>query len=208
MGQLISETDEHRIAEVIAEAERKTSGEIVAVLAAESSTYLYAPFLWASVVALTLPLILILGTWWPASWIYLAQLGAFAAVLTVTLPRPMRYALVPQSVKRARARRRALEQFLVQNLHTTEGRTGVLIFVSAAERRAEIVADAAIEARVPENTWQGIVDRLTAAFAQDRHVEGFIAAIEEVGGHLAKHFPPGSCDANRLPDHLIVLDES
>ena len=139
MTQLISETDEHRIAEAIAEAERKTSGEIVAVLAAESSTYLYAPFLWASVVALTLPLILILGTWWPTSWIYLAQLGAFAFVLTLTLPRPVRYALVPQSVKRARVRRRALEQFLVQTLHTTEGRTGVLIFVSAAERRRRML---------------------------------------------------------------------
>lgn len=208
MGHLISETDEHRIAEAINEAERQTSGEIVAVLAAESSTYLYAPFLWASLVALTLPLILILGTWWPASWIYLAQLGAFAAVLTLTLPRPIRYRLVPKAVKKARVKRRALEQFLVQNLHTTEGRTGVLIFVSAAERRAEIVADAAIEARVPKDTWQGIVNRLTDAFAKGRHVEGFVAAIEEVGSHLASHFPPGSCDANQLPDHLIVLDES
>lgn len=208
MGHLISEADEHRIAEAISEAERKTSGEIVAVLAAESSTYLYAPFLWAALVALTLPLILILGTWWPASWIYLAQLGAFAVVLTLTLPRPIRYVLVPQSVKRARVRKRSLEQFLVQNLHTTEGRTGVLIFVSAAERRAEIVADAAIKTCVPKDTWQGIVDRLTAAFAEGRHVEGFVAAIEDVGSHLAKHFPPGSCDANHLPDHLIVLDES
>lgn len=208
MSQLISEADQRRIAEVISEAERQTSGEIVAVLAAESSTYLYAPFLWASVVALTLPLVLLLGTWWPASWIYLAQLAAFAAVLTVTLPRPVRYALVPQCVKRARVHRRALEQFLVQNLHTTEGRTGVLIFVSAAERRAEIVADAAIEARVPQDTWQGIVDRLTDAFAKGLHVEGFTTAIEEVGSHLAAHFPPGSCDANKLPDHLIVLDES
>lgn len=208
MGHLISETDEHRIADAITKAERRTAGEIVAVLAAESSTYLYAPFLWASLVALTLPLVLLLGTWWPASWVYLAQLAAFAAVLTVTLPRPIRYRVVPASVKKARVHKRALEQFLVQNLHTTEGRTGVLIFVSAAERRAEIVADAAIEARVPEDTWQGIVDRLTDAFAQGRPVEGFIEAIEKVGSHLAAHFPPGSCDANELPDHLIVLEES
>lgn len=208
MGHLISEADEHRIAEAINEAERQTSGEIVAVLAAESSTYLYAPFLWASLVALTLPLFLLLGTWWPAAWIYLAQLGVFAAILTITLPRPVRYMMVPQSVKNARVHRRALEQFVVQNLHTTEGRTGVLIFVSAAERRAEIVADAAIEARVPKDTWQGIVNRLTDQFAKERHVEGFIAAIEEVGSHLAAHFPPGSCEANKLPDHLIVLDET
>jgi len=208
MGRLMfSESDEHRIAEAITETEKATSGEIVAVVAAESSTYLYAPFLWASVIALLVPWPLILWTWWPSTWIYLAQVATFAIVLAATLPRPVRYWLVPRSIKRARAHRRAMEQFLVQNLHTTAGRTGVLIFISAAERHAEIVADAAIEARVPKGTWHEIVTRLTAAFGAGRHTDGFIAAIAEVGGHLETHFPPGSCDANELPDHLIVLDE-
>lgn len=207
MGRLMfSESDEHRIAEAITAAEAATSGEIVAVVAPESSTYLYAPFLWASVIALLVPWPLILWTWWPSAWIYLAQVATFAFVLALALPRPVRYWLVPRRIKRARAHRRALEQFLVQNLHTTSGRTGVLIFISAAERHAEIVADAAIEARVPKGTWQEIVDRLTAAFSAGQHTDGFIVAIEEVGGHLATHFPPGSRDSNELPDHLIVLD--
>ncbi|MGE0023915.1 MAG: TPM domain-containing protein [Hyphomicrobium sp.] len=207
MGSIFSESDEHRIAEAISRAEKATSGEIVAVVAAESSTYLYAPFLWASAIALFVPWPLIVWTWWPAAWIYLAQLAVFAIVLAATLPRPIRYWLVPQWIKRARVHRRAMEQFLAQNLHTTRGRTGVLIFVSLAERQAEIVADAGIEARVPKGTWQEIVSRLTSAFTTGRHTDGFVAAIEAVGGHLATHFPPGSCDANELPDHLIVLDE-
>lgn len=207
MGAMFSETDENRIAEAITRAEKATSGEIVAVVAAESSTYLYAPFLWASVIALLVPWPLILWTWWPATWIYLAQLAVFALVLAATLPRPVRYWLVPRRIKRARAHRRAMEQFVAQNLHTTAGRTGVLIFISAAERHAEIVADAGIEARVAKGTWQGIVSGLTAEFSAGRHTEGFVAAIEAVGGHLATHFPPGSCDSNELPDHLIVLDE-
>lgn len=206
MALMFSEGDEHRIAEAITRAEKATSGEIVAVVAAESSTYLYAPFLWASVVALLVPWPLILWTWWPAAWIYLAQVAAFALVLAATLPRPVRYWLVPGFVKHARAHRRALEQFVTQNLHTTAGRTGVLIFISVAERHAEIVADAAIEARVATGTWQEIVTRLTAAFTAGRHTDGFVAAIDEVGGHLAQHFPPGSFDVNELPDHLIVLD--
>jgi putative membrane protein len=206
MALMFSERDEQRIAEAITRAEKATSGEIVAVVAAESSSYLYAPFLWASVVALLVPWPLILWTWWPAAWIYLAQVAAFAVVLAATLPRPVRYWLVPGFVKRARAHRRALEQFVTQNLHTTAGRTGVLIFISIAERHAEIVADAGIEARVATGTWQEIVTRLTAAFTAGRHTDGFVAAIEEVGGHLAQHFPPGSLDANELPDHLIVLD--
>jgi putative membrane protein len=206
MGLMFSETDEHRIAEAITRAEKATSGEIVAVVAAESSSYLYAPFLWASVIALLVPWPLILWTWWPAAWIYLAQVLAFGVVLAATVPRPIRYWLVPRQIKRQRAHRRAMEQFVSQNLHTTEGRTGVLIFISVAERHAEIVADSGIEARVPKGTWQEIVERLTRAFGAKRHTEGFIAAIEEVGQHLATHFPPGSVDSNVLPDHLIILD--
>jgi putative membrane protein len=150
----------------------------------------------------------ILWTWWPATWIYLAQLAAFLLVLAATLPRPVRYMLVPRSIKRARAHRRAMEQFVAQNLHTTEGRTGVLIFISLAERHAEIIADAGIEARVPKGTWQTIVTELTAAFTAGQHTDGFVAAIAAVGEHLATHFPPGSFDSNELPDHLIVLSEA
>ena len=207
MRLTFSETDEHRIAEAISTAEQKTSGEIVAVVAGESSTYLYAPFLWASVIALLVPWPLILWTWWPSAWIYLAQVIAFALVLAITVPRPIRYRLVPSRIKRARAQRRAMEQFVAQNMHTTQGRTGVLIFVSVAERHAQIVADTAIHQRVPDGTWQGIVNQLTRAFGAGRPVEGFVHAIEVVGQHLAAHFPPGSCDANELPDHLIVLDD-
>ncbi|HEX2840681.1 TPM domain-containing protein [Hyphomicrobium sp.] len=204
---MFSESDETLISEAITRAEKATSGEIVAVVASESSTYLYAPFLWASAIALLVPWPLLVWTWWPSAWIYLAQLAAFALVLAVTLPRPIRYWLVPRSIKRARAHRRAMEQFVAQNLHTTSSRTGVLIFISIAEHHAEIVADAGIEERVPKGTWQDIVNRLTAAFSSGRHTDGFVAAIEEVGGHLAVHFPPGSLDANELPNHLIVLDE-
>jgi putative membrane protein len=208
MGLPFSDAEQRQIANAITEAERATSGEIVAVVASESSTYLYAPFLWASVIALLVPWPLIMWTWWPAAWIYLAQLAVFALVLAATLPRPIRYMLVPRSVKRARAHRRAMEQFVAQNLHTTEGRTGVLIFISVAERHAEIVADAAIEARVPKGTWQEIVTELTAAFRDERHTEGFVEVIVAVGGHLATHFPPGAFDANELPDHLIMLYEA
>ena len=202
---LMSEADERRIAEAIAAAERETSGEIVAIVAAGSSSYLYVPFLWAAVAALLLPWPLIHFTWWPVQWIYLAQLALFLGLFAALLPRRVRVSLVPGPVKRSRARRRAVEQFLAQNLHTTASRTGVLIFVSVAERYAEILADAGIEANVPKADWQGIVDELTRHLGAGRPADGFVSAIKSVGAHLARHFPPDAADPNELPDHLIVL---
>lgn len=203
---LFTSEEEARIAEAIIQAERSTSGEIVAVIATESDSYLYAPFMWASLIALLVPWPLVYFTWLPVQWIYLVQLLAFLLLLLAMLPLPIRLKLVPRSVQKLRAHRRALEQFLVQNLHTTSGRTGVLIYVSVAERYAEVMADTGIDAKVPPGTWQAIVDELTAHIGEGRAADGFVTAIGKAGQHLALHFPPGAADPNELPNHLIVLD--
>lgn len=202
---LVTRGEAERIATAIADAERRTSGEIVAVIAADSGGYWFAPVLWAAVAALLVPWPLIAWTWWTVQWIYLLQVLTFVALTLLLSLRPLRYRLVPRSVKHARARRRALEQFLTQSLHTTAGRTGVLIFVSVAERYAELVADAGIDAKVDDAEWKAIVDRLTELIGAGRPGDGFVEAVEAVGARLALHFPPGSRDPNELPNHLIVL---
>jgi len=201
----LTDGDEKRIGAAIAAAEAQTSGEIVAVVTRESSSYLYAPFMWAALAALLVPWPLIYFTWITVQKIYAAQLIVFFALLCLFLIRPVRYWLVPKSVKHARAHRRAVEQFLAQDLHTTSGRTGVLIFVSVAERYAEVLADTGIHKRVPDGTWENIVNELTALIGSGRPADGFVQAIEQTGRHLAQHFPPGASDPNELPDHLIVL---
>lgn len=203
---LFTDQERERISAAITAAERNTSGEIVAVVTDASNSYTYVPFLWAALVALIVPWPLIHFTWMPVQWIYLIQLLVFLVLLALLWPKSIRTALVPRSVRNAHAHRRATEQFLAQSLHTTAGRTGILIFVSVAERHAEVLADHGIHARVPEGTWQIIVDNLTNEIGAGRPADGFVQAIEASGDHLAKHFPPGSRDPNELPNHLIVLD--
>jgi putative membrane protein len=202
----ISDEDQVRIGQAIVAAERKTSGEIVTVLSGESASYLHVPFLWAALIALIVPWPLIYFTWLPVQTIYVVQLAVFLLILLLTLPRRVRYALVPQSVKQERAHRRAIEQFLVQNLHTTAGRTGILIYVSVAERYAEIIADTGIDAKVEKGTWQSIIDELTADIGSGEAGQGFVRAVEKSGDLLARHFPPGTRDPNELPNHLIIID--
>ncbi|MEZ5926206.1 MAG: hypothetical protein R3D57_17690 [Hyphomicrobiaceae bacterium] len=203
---MLSAQEQDQVAEAIKAAERTTSGEIVAVLAVESDTYSYVPLLWAGAIAMIVPWPLIFLTWLPVQIVYLIQLAVFLAVALAVWTRPLRYALVPRSVKHARAHRRAVEQFLAQNLHTTAGRTGVLIFVSAAERYAEVIADIEIYEKVAKERWQAIVDRLIAAMRANRPADGFIDAVDGTGRILAEHFPPGSADPDELPNHLIVLE--
>jgi putative membrane protein len=202
---LATADDAKRVAAAIATAEAKTSGEIVAVIAAESGNYHYVPFMWAALAALAVPWPLIYWTWWPVQFIYIAQLLVFAVLMGLLMVPSLRLGLVPRRVKTARAHRRAVEQFLAQNLHTTPGRTGVLIFVSVAERFAEIIADEGIHEKIAQAEWKAIIDDLTAHIGRGQSCEGFLRAIAAVGDHLARHFPPGSHDPHALSNHLIVL---
>lgn len=198
--------DEAEIVAAITRAEAKTCGEIVVVVAIASDGYRSFGVLWAALIALAVPMPLIFATKWPVEYIYLLQLVVFFVCLVLFQLEQLRFGLVPGSVKRARAHQRAVEQFLVQNLHTTKGRTGVLIYASFAERFAEVIADEGIYKKVPNSTWEDVVGELTNHLARGSATEGFVRAVERCGKILAKHFPPGRADQNELPNHLIVLD--
>ncbi len=195
------------IAGAITHAEQKTSGEIVVVVARASSSYRYFALLCVALLALAVPLPFIHLTKWPIEYVYLVQLGVFLAGALLTQWERLRVAITPTSLKRARAHQRAVEQFLVQNLHTTKGRTGVLIYVSDAERYAEVIADDGIYRKVQPQIWNLLIAALTAHIGRGTRTEGFVAAIETCGAILAEHFPPVSGDHDELPNHLIVLDD-
>jgi putative membrane protein len=201
----LSRADQRAISRAIAMAEARTSGEIIAVMARASDDYIFIPLLWAALAALLVPLGLLFATDWPAQHVYIAQLATFAVLAAIGLWWPVRVRLVPNSIKRARVHRSALQQFLAQDIHTTKSRTGILIYVSLAERIAEVVADEGIYAKVPAERWDEIIEALVARLKSGKARAGFVTAIGGSGDLLAEHFPPGSSNENELPDHLIML---
>jgi putative membrane protein len=201
---LFTKEDHEAVSAAIRDAEKKTSGQIVCVLARSSSGYGYIPILWASVLALLTPWPLIYFTPWSVQRIFLLQLVVFLIVGVVSSFTPLRLLLVPRAIKRARAHREALEQFVVRGITRTKNRTGVLIFVSLAERYARIIADEGIAAKVPNNEWQEAVDSLTAHMRDGHIAAGFTAAVERCGAVLATHAPADG-SPNELPDRLYVV---
>jgi len=119
---------------------------------------------------------------------------------------PVRLALTPRGVKRQRVRKRAAEQFAAKGLHLTRERTGVLIFVSLAERMAELIADDGIADHVEPQVWDKAMAALTEGMKRDDVETGFAAAVGLCGDVLAAKFParPGD-NPNELPDAVVVL---
>jgi len=199
-----SQDDHDAISAAIREAEARSCGQIVCVLSHASSDYAYVPILWATVLALLVPWPLIYFTPLSAQKIYLWQLAIFVAAGLVLSWMPLRMALVPRPLRRTLAHRAALEQFVVRRIANTKNRSGVLIFVSLAERYARIIADEGVALKVPNAEWQAAIDALTGHMRDGRIAAGFIAAIERCGAVLAAHAPPDG-SPNTLPDRLYVM---
>lgn len=200
----LGRADYDAVAAAIHAAEARTCGQIVCVLAHASADYAHIPLLWASTLALLVPWPLIYFTLWSVQWIFLAQLAVFLVVALLLSWMPLRFLLVPRPVRRARAHRAALEQFVLRGIARTRNRSGVLVFVSLAERYARIIADDGIAQKVHNAEWQAAVDALTVHMRDGRIAAGFVAAIERCGAILAVHAPPDG-SANELPDRLYVI---
>ncbi|MDN5598553.1 MAG: TPM domain-containing protein, partial [Pseudomonas sp.] len=113
--------------------------------------------------------------------------------------------LIPRSVRHWRASNLARRQFLEQNLHHTLGSTGVLIFVSEAERYVEILVDEGISKRLDDSNWDAIVQAFTQQVKQGQTLAGFIACVEACGELLKVHVPV-THTRNELPNRLVVLE--
>ena len=223
----ITDNDRARIAEAISTAEQQTSGEIFCVVSRRVSAYVDVSLAWAAATALLAPIVFIpflLDLHWPGDgWeaahqaaqaastgqaliLYaLSQAVVFVGVFLLTRIPAVRRLVTPAGIRRGRVREAALQQFMAQDVHVTQARTGVLIFAALDEQQVELIADEGIYAKVDEDAWAQAVAVLTRELRADHPVEGFAATIGLCGQVLAQHFPPRPDNPNELPDHLILL---
>ena len=220
-----SEADHARISAAVSAAERGSDGEIVTIVAPKSDSYHDVGLHYAVLaMLLVLPLLAALPQAWIEwglalflGWNEVLARGVAMALLFVLLATvflivryslaymPLRMALTPASTKNRRVRRRALELFRVAAEHKTKGRTGVLLYVSLAEHRAEIVADHAIHSQVEPDVWGEAMAALIDEIKAGRPGEGMALAVEKIGAVLARHLPPTHDNPNEIPDRLIEL---
>lgn len=209
----------------VARAERTSAGEIVTVVTDRSDKYHDVALHWALLATLAAMALAALfpaaieaaigmvAAHWreastPAELLTAITIGAtlvfLLAVLLLRSP-ALRHALTPPATKTRRVRARAIELFRVGAERRTHGRTGILLYLSLAEHRAEIVADEAIHGRVAPEVWGDAMGVLVDHVKAGRAGEGMAAAVALIGEVLAEHFPRAADDVNELPDRLIEL---
>jgi putative membrane protein len=221
----LSQEDHDKVSAAVTAAEEDSSGEIVVVATPISDAYhdvalhwallpLFAVLAWAAwrPTALTWWYDFLLGGWQPEptqSQLFTLLMVFAALKFTVALLilkwMPLRLFLTPAATKHRRVRRRAIAIFQAAAAGRTTGRTGILIYLSLSERRAEIIADEAILKVTDDHTWgEAMTDLLTNVRA-GRIGDGIVMAVERVGAVLSEHFPRSTADLNEIPDQLIEL---
>ena len=224
MTKMVAE-DHAKVSAAIAAAEGSTAGEIVAVVTETSDSYHDVALHWSVLVLIA---VLAWAAAWPAALEYwwdllvggwhtepsLRQLltflmilavAKFTAVLLILKYKPLRMFLTPGATKTRRVRRRALTVFRAAAERRTAGRTGILIYLSMGEHRAEIIGDEAITSVTTPETFGEAMADLLSHVREGRIADGMVAAIQDIGEVLTEHFPRAPEDENEIPDKLIEL---
>ncbi len=221
----VDEADHLLVTAAVAEAERHTSGEIVTIVADLSDHYEDVGVAWASAAAaLALFCYMLFPDFYlgiidrmTGGWAHEYSTREYLALLLAALGfkwfgtwlilkwMPLRMALTPRHIKLARVRGRAVSMFKVGTEAKTVGRTGVLLYLSMKEHRAEIVADEEIAKLVAPEVWGDAMVALLDRVKAGKPGEGMAEAVRQMGIVLAEHFPKGSENPNELPDRLIEL---
>jgi uncharacterized membrane protein len=102
-------------------------------------------------------------------------------------------------------RDRAAQVFAEFRVWDTELRNGVLIYVLAADRDVEIVADRAASAAVAPAGWEQAARTMEGHFRAGRFRDGAVAGVAAVAGLLEPHFPALATDRNELPNQPSLL---
>ena len=202
---LLTQEQQQQVAQAVTRAEQRTDAEIVTVLAPRADDYSYIPLLWASLIALLVPAVLhVLNSGMAIYSLLMAQWATFVLLSLIFRIPAITTRLIPPRVRYWRASNLARRQFLEQKLHHTEGRTGVLIFVSEAERYVEILVDEGISRHLDNSDWGTIVSDFTRRVALGHTAEGFITCIDACAELLEKHIPRTQ-PRNQLPNRLVLL---
>lgn len=97
----------------------------------------------------------------------------------------------------------ARQEFARLAMARTRERNAVLILVAPQSHAFAIYGDRGVHEKCGDHFWQSVAAVMAERFRQGSFTEGLVAAIEETGTVLARHFPRRPDDRNELPDDII-----
>ncbi len=190
----------------IAEAEKRTSGEIVVQVVSSSYHYPLAAMLGSSLLAILFGIVVALVANNESMWFFLAMFSMLFIVLHELFKRLhfLRRYFVTASDMQEEVEEAAIHSFYRRNINNTVDHTGILIYISLFERKVRVVADQGINAKVAKEVWQEIVAIIVGGIRGKEHCKAIASAVDRCADILSTHFPLKQGDRNELPNEVII----
>lgn len=200
------EATKQKVEALVREIESKSSAEIVVTVRPFSGNYRAADLTVASILAFFMLTVYVYAPTEftddlaPPSILLTFFAGLFCAARVPFLRR----VFSPKAVKQANVRDAAASAFVDQGISCTRDRTGILIYISRLERRAEIVVDIGILRRQGEGEPDAAIAEIKRVIEAGEDLETFEKAVRRLGVFLTENLPPRLDDQNELADEVNV----
>lgn len=222
-SSLFNTEQKQQIEAAVAEAESRTTSEIVPIVGTVSGRYERPQDmvgLWLAGVAAVLVWLMFprdddtLGSW-EGSAVYVGlavMVVSISAAFVIGVLAANRFAwlcrlFTPQDQMREQVLVRARELFFDNRVHHTSGATGLLIYVSLFERRAVILGDKQIMGKLGQEPLDQLCQQLTEGLHEGDFAATIEAVIRNAGEQLAIPFPRTEPGINELENTLVLIDE-
>lgn len=101
---------------------------------------------------------------------------------------------------------RAKSIFGELEMHQTEARNGVILYIATKDRKVAIFGDEGISRQVEDDFWQDEIDKLISEFKQGNFEQGIESVVGDIGEKLKRFFPSDGADPNELDNEITFED--
>lgn len=210
MSKLLTEIERQSIEQRIAKIENNTCGELVIAIKNRSARYHQWALAAAAIGAAGAAFIAHgamsqdgTGVVDPWTLTYAVLAGAVVATLLFFVP-PLQAVVLPRSVCEQAVRDAAARHFTVHGVGRTKARTGVLLYMSAFERQAVVLADDGLARIVAEGFWEAQALVLRDGLVRRQLAVAIHKVLSSLGELLHAKAPAGKTNANELSNRVEV----
>ena len=102
---------------------------------------------------------------------------------------------------------RAAFMFSELDMHRTDARNGVLIYIAYQDHKMAILGDVGIHTQVGQDFWDDSRAKMIDHFREGNYTEGICIGVAAVGQKLKHYFPYQSDDTNELSNEVTFGGE-
>lgn len=201
----LTKEEQDALVACVQEVEKKTSGEIVPMIASSSYEYprasLIGGLIGGALIGIGGCTLFAVDDMWTFLTLFLVSFFVLSRLLEL-LP-ALKKPFISKREMREEVEEAAFTAFYRHGLHQTRDLTGILIYVSAFEHQVHVLADKGINDKVDPKVWDEVVTMVTDGIKAGKPGEALCQGVTRCGELVQTNFPIKADDTDELPNLII-----